>query len=113
MSAITIIQLAIVGGMFYYISTLQDNKVEDVDLTAKPEPEKIKPKYKIPEHLPTGDEWKNLWKSHPEFAPKFGSFGTGDFSKIHPPKFDFKPSDFPMIKIHTNPLIPQKHFVKL
>jgi len=113
MSATTIIQLAIAGGLFYYISTLQNNKVEDVDLSAKPEPEKIKPKYKIPDHLTTSDEWKKLWGSHPEYAPKFGGFSTGDFSKIHPPKFNFKPDDFPMIKIHTNPLIPQKHFVSV
>ena len=110
MSATTIIQLAIAGGLFYYISTLQNNKVEDVDLTAKPEPEKIKPKYKIPEHLPNSDEWQKM----PQYNP-FNKiiFGDANWSNVHPPKFDFKPSDFPMIKIQTNQLIPQKHFVTI
>ena len=81
MSATTIIQLAIAGSIVYYITSLNDNKVDvDITPTQKPEPEPPKPTRKsfFDGPLPVKLDEKN----NPFNKIKW------DFSNIHPPVFD-------------------------
>ena len=105
MSATTIIQLGIGAWLFYYITSLQDAKVEDVDLTAKSEPEKPHRRKIIPDYIPV------------KLEEKYNPFNNikWNFTNIHPPIFNevkTQQADFTVPPLPP-PYFPMKRFVKM
>ena len=111
MSATTIIQLGIGAWLFYYITSLQDAKVEDVDLTAKSEPEKPHRRKIIPDYIPVKLEEK--YNPFNNIKWNFTNIHPPIFNQVKEPQVDFTTGKALTVPPPPPPYFPMKRFVKM